>query len=384
MNTSGPVEGKFKTRKSLGKSIYFFLAFGIFIPIGVILYFLSDQTIGMVMFLFGFIPLLYFLFRIISPGAYYQVGYEGLILKKGVSAREIEYSAIGAAAVIDEEESKRILNEYLEGAVEGERNRDIKAWYQSNKKYGNFIRFCSVPIIQSTTSKGTSRNITSFNNLAKGSFVLLQLTSGEEFLLSPEENEGFVQKLQSTAAVSDSIDPGFPGRGTDIDMQSPQAVKKRNRFQLINIIVFIVICAIAIPLALTRNRATEDSIELGWVDENTYRVEVVRPIDKPEIEEIEERKMALRWLVAEAYSFQAAGEIIFEYQTAAGKELSEGTLEAMHKVLDPFIMSLDVTHLVQEFDKDVSRIRVVFEVSEDGFHNMTNSLIMDVLEAQGE
>lgn len=194
----------FPARRALGKMWVFIAGFGVFIPIGLAIYFFAGQKEGFLFAAFGVLPVGYIILRVLAFGSGYYVDADGVRVKHGCSKRRVPFDQITGYRVLNQEQTQNILDKYRAPAVESERNLSLKAWYQSNKRYGNFIRYCSVPIVEETASHGVEWNIVYNKSHAPGEFFLLRLSSDEEFLLSPEDPGEFFKALSSKVRLTDN------------------------------------------------------------------------------------------------------------------------------------------------------------------------------------
>ena len=83
MNGAGnPETVLFKPRRSFNRIWIIMAGFGVFIPIGIILYVITGNSQALIMSAFGIVPVVYLLYRVLSPGSIYSVGGDG-----GLSAK---------------------------------------------------------------------------------------------------------------------------------------------------------------------------------------------------------------------------------------------------------------------------------------------------------
>gem|GEM_PF-4128659 len=131
----------------------------------------------------------------LSPNTWYRVAPEGLILNKGFARRELRYTELRSAKVLSEQEASRILREISRSLNEQELDYDLRGWWRSGKAYGRFVRFCSITVVESRTTRGNWRNVTNVDVLVHGDFVFLGLADGTELLISPREPQRFVDAI---------------------------------------------------------------------------------------------------------------------------------------------------------------------------------------------
>ena len=205
----------YKARRSFKRIIPLFIFFCFFIPLGVVV--------------FGVLPQIFFLIMVLSPGSSYKLG----------------------------------VNDYQESAIQSERNLDIKSWYKSNKMYGNFIKFCTVPIVQTRTSRGHCRNIVKFGTRTSGDFVLLHLSDGEGLLISPQETDAFIARLRNTTTLSTDIDVRSHISKLD-EIKSDANLEKRKAWAVYRIAAFAITTVVEARAEGLRQMVTEAIV--GSVD----------------------------------------------------------------------------------------------------------------------
>jgi hypothetical protein len=193
----------FEGRRRFRRMWILIAGFGVFVPIGVVFFLTTGEPASLLMAAFGLFPALVMIPMVLSPGIEYGIGPEGLLLRSRRSRRLVPGEQIRGAAVLSEGQAVEALNRYLAPAIASEPGLNLKAWYRSNSPYGNFVRYCSVPVVQERTHGGSPQNVVKFGNLTSGSFVLLKLTSKEEFLLSPVDCKGLLAAIASLSRLAD-------------------------------------------------------------------------------------------------------------------------------------------------------------------------------------
>ena len=379
----------FSTRRSIGKLWIMMAGFGIFIPIGIIIMLTSDLASGLAMMGFGLVPQLFFLYSVLSPGSVYSVFKDTLVLKRGGSKLEISLTDVSAAEVLTETQANDILQRFMAPAVKSERELDIKNWVKSNRKYGELVRYCTVPIVQQHTSAGHSRNIVSFGAKASGSFVLLRLTNGAGLILSPADPGAFCGHLQKI--------PGI-GRDTHAEAFAPAAIDaervERSRsawrvYRYTALAVTLVAAAVVIYFTQTGgdiggqgseagNTAEIISEEPAWVNGDTFRVPVSVEITDPTVTGIEDRQSELLRLFKLRFLHEAAGAIVTRYEFDHDTVLSAGE----RRIASDRLIEL-VNSLIQEFvdtsvDDDYSNLTAVYDIRGESFRNQAEEIIESV------
>ena len=335
---------RFKPRKGLGKTWIFMVAFGILIPFGLILFLTSGEPEFLFIGGIGFIFFILVLISAVSPGAYYWIGAQGLFLKKGRSRRLIAFKEIKGLSVLSEEQSKGALNRYLAPALQGEVNLDLKQWYKSNRAYGNFIRFCTIPVVQEVRTRGNRRNITGFKHNVPGQFVIMKIFSGEEFLLSPEDTKGFFMALSFKTNLSDtSPSSSYMPEGITSGSQKGGFKKFLRIYSIISFVGLLIVVAVVIyfpkPSKREENRkaqvfAPKEAKEIflpGWVDENIYRFFVHISMETYLTEQEEKEKQLVQGL-EDGYRFAFYSGIIGWFQREKGFDLTSEEYRKMDEI----------------------------------------------------
>ncbi len=348
--------------------------FGIFIPIGIIIYFLSGDSQAFIMSAFGIVPAVYLLYRVLSPGSEYSVGRDGVFLRNGSYKRLIPLSEVRGAAVLSEEQARDILSKYMFPSVESERERDIKQWYKSNKAYGCFTGFCTVPIVQEHVSAGNEINIVKFGTKVTGQFVIIKLVSGEEFLISPEDCSGFYEAL----SVGTNLEDTNPTTSYNYSMDINRKQKLRKFFRWYRIIGAVAILAVAAVLLINNLEQVPAEDTDGWIDADTYRLSVTAGLSSGS-ENPDEREQELYQAVSENYVYSFISTIIAWYCREEGFDPDEEQYDALHDALLKLINKSTPVPLSKSINDDVTEIVVVIELSEENFQATVRSVLKQAI-----
>ena len=202
MDSHGAVS--FGPRRSFRRIWIIVAGFGVFLPLGVVLFVATGDKAALFAVAFGLLPFLCMLLWVLARGAEYSIRPDGVFLKHGRSRRLVPLSEIRRAAVLSEAQARDIVKRYMAPAVDAQRQRDTEDYLATSRIINSFTVYCTVPIVQEMTSVGPERSIVKFGTKVGGRFVLLKLTTGEEFLLSPEDCEGFFAGLAARARLADT------------------------------------------------------------------------------------------------------------------------------------------------------------------------------------
>lgn len=405
MNSSSSVS--FTPRRSFRRIWIIMAGFGVFVPIGLVIYFVAGDKAGLPVAGFGLVPVLYMLYRVLSPGSAYVVGPEGVLLKNGGRKRQILLEDIRGAAVLSEDEARQVIRHYMAPGIDGERERDLKQWYRANKAYGYFTQYCTVPIVQETASRGHEINIVKFGTKVAGRFVILKLKSGEEFLLSPEDCDGFFVKLSSSTSLEDTNPESSYTFSVD-----PVRRRKRRDFlrwyryagaAAILIVLFVFLWQDLIqpalsgeepvnpvagmdePVGKVDNAGVEyekPSAETGWLDDDTYRYIVNVHINTYE-EDPEARRQELIRTVAGGYRLNFIGQVIGWYCGENNIDPDDEQYDAMHTVLFDMISRHEPVVVSTTFGGDYTRMTAVLDIIEAGLRSSITAMLDEALEGLG-
>ena len=364
---------QFKPRKSFNRIWIIMAGFGVFIPIGIVIFFLTGDKSAFAMAGFGFIPLIYLLYRVLTPGSVYSIGRKGVFLRNGSSKILIPLDEIRGAAVLSEENARKIITWYMAPGIEGERERDLKLWYKSNKAYNYFIQFCTVPIVQETASAGHEINIVKFGTKVSGEFVLLKLKSGQEYILSPEDCAGFVKVLSSHGRLEDTSPETSYVFGSDIEYRK----KLRNFYKWYKIIAISIAVILMAVFTIINLQPKPSAPESGWLDNNTYRQIVTAVLETSE-KDPEARKLELYKAVNDGYMYSFTNSLINWYCKENNLEPDADQYDALHNALWEFVSERDPKPVSVELNEDVTEIIVGMDLNAENLRELLLKLLDSV------
>jgi hypothetical protein len=395
---------RFQARRTFKKIWIMVAGFGIFIPIGLALYFGTGERAALFAVAFGGVFTLILVFKALAPGSRYAVGRDGILLKKGGSARLVGYGQLRGAAVLSEDRAVEALNRYLAPAIQSERALNLRAWYRSNSAYGNFIRYCSVPVLQETTSVGSRLNIVKFDSRTSGNFVILKLLSGEELLLSPTDCEGLVRQISAASKLTDTA-PSSSYTVPDYGLGAEKAARRRKWMFVYALVTFAVLTtAIILFVGLPNLRegsggsgwvkriigsrpegrsAAESAgavLETGWVDGDTFRTRITARAELAETADEEEKSRELNRAVAAGWQYSVMSGMIGAYLRETGLDPDEEQFEALNRAIEDLVVGLEPVVLSREVDQELTEIAVLFDLSSPGLREKVSSLLEEALE----
>lgn len=366
---------------------------GACVPGGAAIILFAEETAGGFGLMgFGLFFLIIMLISAGAPGSRYTLNPDGLSLKRGASRRTISFGDIRGAKVLSEKEAGAIITEYMTPAMQSEAGLDIKNWLKSNRKMGSFIRFCTVPVIQSKTTTGNALNITSFSGTAAGSFVILRVESGEELLLSPKDVEGFSQDLASRIRRSVDLSAPYPHRSTIDSGGGARPRNFRRKYLVVSLVTATtLITAVALYLTVTGKESPIEQeteglepvvfaeLSMGWIDDNTFRSSHDRPSMALTVKDLDVRKRLMRDALYSTYMMEIADKMAAEYYSVDDLDPSPETRQSVLWALQALLAGETAILVSEQFDEEVTEIRATIEIQSEGLRKETNVIIERVL-----
>lgn len=395
----------FRARKSFKRIWIMIVGFGIFIPFGLALYFGTGDSKALFATAFGGVFALALIFMALAPGSRYAVGRDGILLKKGKSARLVAYHELRGAVALSESQAVDVLNRYLGPAIHSEQSLSLKEWFNSHKAYGNFLRYCSVPVLQETTSKGSRRNIVKFDSRTSGNFVILKLKSGEEFLLSPVDCDGFVAGISSFTWIKDRS--SFSSYEAPVSQMTPEKDKRmRKSFRVYAAVTAVALSAFSITIINLRQPGNSPSSldtgetatapsdgesagapadpipDTGWVDGDTFRTLITAGMQVPETMGAEEKSKELDRAVAAGWRYGVISGMLGGYLKNSGLNPDEELFAELNAAVEDAIFGIEPEIILRETNAGFTEIAVVLELSSPGLRERTEERLDEVVAAQ--
>lgn len=386
----------FRVRRTFRRAGIFLGVFGLFIPAGVLmLLFAEEKGAGLALIGFGASVVLLMLLSILSPGSRYRVDGQGLLLKKGLSTCRIAFSDITGLRVLDETEANAVVREYMTPAMASEAGLDLKGWVRSNKKYSDFVRYCTVPIILSKITSGNTLNIVKFWGRTSGDFLILRETSGAERLLSPVDPAALQEALALRIRPGADLRAPYPYRSEQTSLAGGRPVSHRRKILIINLITAaVILAAVAVYLttrspaaAVAENPAAPEggeaaSGQIGWLDADSFRARVERPLLATVIEDPEQRKTFLREALAASCHFDLVDGMTCDYYLRFGLDPQGAARERVWNAVANYLFTLQQLTISEEFDPDVTAVSALIEIRCPGLRESVDGLIAGALAAQ--
>ncbi len=384
---------RFDARRSVHNVWIFILSFGIFIPVGSWILIKGTEGTGIGIIAFGALFLSIVILQVFSPGSYYEVNTEGLLLKRGMAKKFIPFAEVSGAKELSEREAIRLLTGYQTTLVQSERTLDPGGWWRSNRRYGHFIRYCTVPIVSKALSTGVSYNIVRHGINTTGFFILLKLSSGEEYILSPKDQRAFLDALRAYAHPSESFSSAAENEEENKKLFIPRALERKGRVLLIQSILFLilaaaVICFVVIKKGMIKNPQVARAIksaptaeapvtqsQLGWVNSNTYQLTLLISGTDSSHKGEEEKKDRLRTLAHLSCVSQFAYEVITGYAKDKNLSIEEIHYDSIYTLVVDTASRMNTAILREQYEQDVLFARFTMQIRGDRIKEKVYSII---------
>jgi hypothetical protein len=109
----------------------------------------------------------------------------------------IPMSAIDAIAILDEESVEKEMVDLQNNEIDlAYRKMEILGAFRSRMSLGNFIKFCTVPIVFTGKKFGNPIIWKKIKAKTAGEFVFIKTKEGEKYLLSPEDVKTFIEAVR--------------------------------------------------------------------------------------------------------------------------------------------------------------------------------------------
>lgn len=262
----------FKPASGSQHTLIFVLGFLLFPIMGIIAFLTSadyeERMLGIVIFLFGALSILYILIRASAKGFKYGIG-KDLMLQRGSKRRFIACNDIAGVTGMDEPELSRFMKVLALPIAEAKKQMSIGRWWENSKVYGEITLWVSVVITESEKISGGPLSITSYTLNIKGPVVILKLINGELLMLTPRQTDAFVAELRSRGVGS--IDPAdcinsIPSPERNFDREGNK--KRGMRRRIMSIVMFFVIAGGVLSWFFTLGPGSE-----GWEPDTETEVE---------------------------------------------------------------------------------------------------------------
>lgn len=382
MNT--PSEQMFTPRRSFRRIWMMIAGFGIFIPIGLVIYFTTGETEGLIFSGFGLLPVLYLVYRVLAPGSCYSISQEGVLLKHGRLKRLIPLDEIRGAAVVSADQAEKMLHRYMEPGIVAERAWDMKGSVEANKAFLFFTQFCTVPIVQESSSRGRERNIVRFGARMAGSFVILKLVSKEEYLISPVECEQFFTALSTLTRLADT-NPKADYAARPGAVQGKRLRRFFKWYPWISVPALLLILLLRSMLDVYLHPGDDGSsspkeesvlsvqgdeaLQSGWTSPHSFRFTTRANMEFQETDDMEYRRHELAVTAVQNSIFSFTTEMISWYGTEAGLDQELDQEEETWAVLEELLYGAftidDITIVTALYNEAGTELTILMELTRD-------------------
>jgi hypothetical protein len=391
----------FRARRSARNSIVFLVAFGLMAAGGVWMYLSGYQSEGIAVSAFGLLAVFAIVATVLSPNSWYRIRPGVLQLHKGFAGRSIPLSSLRAARVVPATEVAAALREYVAPVVLAETSLDIRGWATAGKQYGQVVRYCSVPIVESRATSGTSRNVVRFDLKLTGEFVVLELDGGPPLLISPKEPGDFARKLRRQL-------PDLPQRSKAAALGSnaadgglENAVRERRRRYWLMVGITSIPVAVGAVLLLWTNLISEpdrtietemvgstkdvvaEPAEHEWATDDLYRASYeTSTASIAFVDDAEQRRRILREKIDQSWRDDITAEIMGYFLSRSRGELKgERYSELRQRVLQE-VSRGQPTLIRFSYDDDVTLVYVTVDIEDTDLKNRLTVLFSEYVELE--
>jgi hypothetical protein len=180
--------------------VIFYIAFGVFGILGLILFVLGE-SVGWVLIAFSGCFLALLLAVNLKPGWSYLVDGMGVTIRRPLKSIRISRESIAELKLLTDQEAVAVVYPDHVEEMRSTRNMDLRGAFRAQRRVGKTIGFCSVPIVFNETRVGGPFDIEKVGARTSGDFVLVITVKGEKYLLSPLDPEGFVRAFEVTGRL---------------------------------------------------------------------------------------------------------------------------------------------------------------------------------------
>ncbi len=184
----------FTPRRSHRGTAFFYLILAVLIVIGAMLI-PVERTTGIAFLTIFAVLLLVVIAQTMRIGWRYDVAGEGIEVHKTFGRVSFSKESVHSVGLIDSQAVEDLLLPYRQTVDEESKEEKIAQAYGLRVEFARIIGCSSVPVVQKDTMKGMLMNLGKVKQTDER-FVLLTLTSGEVYLLSPTSPESFAEEVE--------------------------------------------------------------------------------------------------------------------------------------------------------------------------------------------
>lgn len=187
----------FAVRRSFRNTVIFYLAFGVFGILGLVLL-VRGETAGWILFAFAAAFIFLLLLVNLKPGWAYLIDRSGITIRRPLKPARIPRGSIVELQLLSAREAVAVVYPDQVEQVRSTRNVDIRSAFRAQRRIGKTVGYSSVPIVFKETRAGGPLDIEKVGAQTSGDFVLVITSEGDRYLLSPLDPKGFVQAFEAT------------------------------------------------------------------------------------------------------------------------------------------------------------------------------------------
>jgi hypothetical protein len=161
----------------------------------------SGLLMGFIVTAFSGLMLTALLVKNLALGSFYEIQPQTLFIKMGILKKSIPLSTVKKSEIIHEKDVEKVLKDYQTAVYERTSARDVWGAFKSQFQLGDFIRYCTVPVVFNETKIGSKyapadlSTVLKYSANTSGDFVFITLANGKKHILSPVEPEKFLGQL---------------------------------------------------------------------------------------------------------------------------------------------------------------------------------------------
>ena len=185
----------FSPAKSFKSVTPFIVAFSFFPVMGIAMIFAGTLLAGLLLCSIGILAISYLIATGLSHGYSYAITQTEVLFKAPLAHKVISLTHLASVTYLTPQAATEFLAECYHPLLNAESRLDLPGWFNSSLRYGDLIRYASLPIINKVTRKGGPLTITGFGVQNSGEAILLCTTNDEYLLTTPKSPDQFKAAL---------------------------------------------------------------------------------------------------------------------------------------------------------------------------------------------
>ena len=188
----------FAVRRSFHNTLIFYVAFGAFGVLGLVLLALGE-TVGWIPLAFSAVFLVLLLLVNLKPGWAYLIDRSGITIRRTLKRSLIPRKSVAEIKLLTDREAVAAVYPDQVEEAQSTRNMDVRGAFRAQRRVGKTIGFSSVALVFNESRAGGPLDIEKVGAKTSGDFVLVITMEGNRYLLSPLDPQGFVQAFHDSA-----------------------------------------------------------------------------------------------------------------------------------------------------------------------------------------